>query len=152
MPVAVRNSLNDVWYMPMLPWKQGERIALRTINRISQDRIIPVFTMPPAGAFDHEVGYIPTPAEHISRFGKRLFEVWGRRPAFMDAIYLDDERHRTDPTIHPLTALLERARLAGAQVWPVTGFGRSDDYQKAVARARQRDSLPVALRRGLRQK
>jgi hypothetical protein len=52
----------------------------------------------------------------------------------------------TRPIVNdPLTALIERALIAGAIAWPVTSIGRSDDYQEAVAKAHLRHQMPVAL-------
>lgn len=146
--LAAHNTtlLAGAWYMPKLPWKKGERDAFKTIRALINAMTIPIFMIPPAGEFDHEIGYIPSPAEHIQLFGKRLFECRGKRAAFIDALYLDDERHRAaDPNIHPLTALLERARLTHAVAWPLTSIGRSDGYQEAVAKAHLLHQMPVAM-------
>jgi hypothetical protein len=145
MLAAHRALLANTGYMPKLPWKKGERDAFRTIPSTINDLTIPIFVVPPAGDFDHEIGHIPTPAEHVLLFGPRLFECRTKRPVFIDAVQLDDKRHRIDPNVHPLTALLERARLAGALAWPLTASGRSDEYQEAVARAHLRHQMPVAL-------
>jgi hypothetical protein len=145
MLAAHRRWLLETLYMPKLPWKQGEREAFKTthpsINRVTT----PIFIVPPAGDFDHEVGHIPSPAEHILLFGPRLFESRQQRPVFVDAAYLDDERHSTGLGAHPLYALLERARLAKAQAWPLTGLGRSDAYQEATAKFHLLHSVPVAM-------
>jgi hypothetical protein len=145
MLAAHRSWLSNVVYMPMLPWKKGERDAFKSAGRLINDVTAPIFVIPPAGDFDHEVGYIPTPAQHVLSFGPRLFEARRQRPVFVDAKYLDDARHRIDPKTHPLFALLERARLAGAQAWPLTALGRSDEYQEAVARFHLKNDVPVAM-------
>jgi len=113
------------------------------------DLTIPIFIVPPAGDFDHDLGKILAPADHVKLFGKKLYDSRGKRPAFIDAVYLDDERHRVDSTTHPLTALIERALIAGAIAWPLTSIGRSDDYQEAVAKAHLRHQMPVAMQLSL---
>ena len=131
--------------MPKLPLKKGERDAFNTTSAFVNDHWTPIFVVPPAGDFDHDVGRITTPAEHVRLFGKRLFESRRNRPNFIDALYLDDERHRVAFNVHPLTALLERARLAHAQAWPLTSYGRSDAYQEAVAKAHLAHQCPVGI-------
>lgn len=126
--------LRTVSYLPILKWKQGEYTALGTLPQWDQDHIAPLVVVPPAGDFDPEAGRPLEPAEHIKRFGPRVFAHWGQRPIFVDALYVDDERHRVDSGIHPLTSLLGRAQLAGAQVSPATSLGRSAEYQAVVAR------------------
>jgi hypothetical protein len=136
-------------YMPKVPWKKGERDAFKTTRSSINDLTVPIFVIPPAGDFDHDLGKILAPADHVKLFGKKLYESRGKRPVFVDAVYLDDKRHRIDPAIHPLTALIERAQVAGAIAWPLTSIGRSDDYQEAVAKAHLRHQMPVALQLSL---
>ena len=132
--------------MPVLPWKQGERDAFKTISPEISERIIPIFEMPPAGDYDHELERILSPAEHLRNFGPRLFRSRGRLPVFIDASQIDDARHSIDGGTHPLTALIERARLAGAQAWPVATLEMSDAHRLAAKEARHRHDSPLAIR------
>jgi hypothetical protein len=133
-------------HLSILKWKQGESTALGTA-RIPPERLIPLFDMPPAGDFDHEKQRPLSPTEHIRLFGRRLRERWGRRVAFVDAIMIDDELHKQGRANHPLTELLERARLAQALALPVTGIGRSEDYQRAIRRfVDNSPGLPICFR------
>src|SRR5262245_22642613 len=109
-------------HLSILKWKQGESTAVGTANG-DRSRLIPLFEMPPAGNFDHERRRFLSPTEHIRLFGPRLRERWGQRPAFVDALMVDDEMHRKGLARHPLTELLERARLAKALAFPVTSLG-----------------------------
>src|ERR1700732_3524876 len=131
MSPAYKMLLANAAYMPKIPWKKGERDAFKTTRQIVNDLTIPIFIIPPAGDFDHDLRRILAPADHVKLFGKKLHESRGKRPVFIDAAYLDDERHKVDPANHPLTALIERALIAGAIAWPLTSIGRSDDYQEA---------------------
>jgi hypothetical protein len=149
MSPAYKMLLANTAYMPKIPWKKGERDAFKTTRPIVNDLTIPIFIIPPAGDFDHDLGKILAPADHVKLFGKKLYEARGKRPAFIDAVYLDDERHKIDPANHPLTALIERALIAGAIAWPLTSIGRSDDYQEAVAKAHLRHQMPVAMQLSL---
>ena len=149
MLAAHREWIRRVMYAPKLPLKKGERDALKTMPSVVGRHTLPLFVVPPAGDFDHELGHIPTPAEHVKAFGKKLFDCRNARPVFIDAVLLDDARHRVESDVHPLTALLERARLCKAQAWPMTGFNRSDEYQEAVARFHLRHDVPIAIQVGL---
>src|ERR1700751_5083992 len=110
--------------LAVLKWKQGERIALST-HRRGPSRLHILFDMPPAGEFNHERGRPLTPTEHIRLFGRRLHEVWGKRVAFVDAGSIDDQTHHEGVARHPLTELLERARLAGATACPAISLSHS---------------------------
>ena len=145
MLAAYRAWLSKTAYMPKLPWKKGERDAFKSTQPAINNVTTPIFAAPPAGDFDHEIGHIATPAEHVLLFGPRLFDLRRQCPAFIDANYLDDARHRVDPNVHPLYALLERARLAGSHAWPLTGIGRSDEYQEATAKFHLKHNVPIAL-------
>lgn len=149
MLAAHRDWLKNARYMPKLPWKKGERDAFRTASSKINTDTVPIFIIPPAGDFDHDMGRITSPAEHVRMFGPRLWEARKDKPVFIDARYLDDDRHRIEFNVHPVTALLERARLAKAHAWPLTSYGRSDAYQEAVAKAHIQHGYPIAMQIGL---
>jgi hypothetical protein len=133
-------------HLSILKWRQGESTALGTA-RVDRERLIPLFDVPPAGDFDHEKRRPLTPTEHIRFFGHRLQQRWGQRVAFVDAAKIDDELHRTGLTRHPLTELLERARIARALALPVTSVTRSDEYQRATRRfVDGNPGFPICLR------
>src|SRR5262249_7760412 len=97
--------------------------------------------------FDHEKQRPLTPTEHIKMFGRRLVDAWGNRVAFVDAGCVDDELHKEGLAQHPLTELVERARLAGAVACPVVGLRHSVEYRQAVRRFIDRNSdLPICVR------
>lgn len=129
--LALLRSIN---YLPILKWKMGEYKALGTLSPDHQDQIAPLMVVPPAGDYDPEAGRPLEPVEHLKSFGSRAFTNWGRRPLFVDALYVDDERHAGQSGVHPLTSLLGRARSEGANAYPATSIDRSREYQAAVAR------------------
>jgi hypothetical protein len=132
--------------LAILKWKQGERTALATF-RPGPSRLHVLFDMPPAGDFDHEKQRPLTPTEHVKMFGRRLREAWGNRVAFVDAGCIDDELHKEGLTRHPLTELLERARLAGALACPAISLSHSDEYRRAVHRFIERNpDFPICVR------
>ena len=120
-------------FLAILKWKQGERTALTTF-RPGPSRLHVLFDMPPAGDFDNEKLRPLTPTEHIKMFGRRLRDAWSNRVAFVDARCVDDALHKEGFSRHPLTELLERARLAGSLACPTIGLGHSDEYRAAVRR------------------
>lgn len=139
--------LRSVSYLPIVKWKAGERRALETLWPSRRGSLVPLFEMPPAGDFDHEEQRTLSPTEHIRLFGKRLYDAWGRSLAFVDAKAVDDDTHKAGLSAHPLTELLERARLARALACPATSLTHSSEYQDAVRRFTSRHPhLPIAIR------
>jgi hypothetical protein len=133
-------------YLAVLKWKQGERNALITY-RPGPSRLHVLFDIPPAGDFDHEQKRRLTPTEHIKMFGKRLHDSWGNRVAFIDAGMVDDELHKAGLTRHPLTELIERARMAGALACPCVSLSHSTEYRLAVQRfVKWNPELPICIR------
>jgi hypothetical protein len=133
-------------FLAILKWKQGERSALSTFRR-GPNRLHVLFEMPPAGDYDHDKQRPLTPTEHIKLFGRRLRESWGTRIAFVDAGCIDDDAHKAGFPRHPLSELLERAKLAGARACPAVSLTHSDGYRKAVRRFVEWNSeLPVCIR------
>lgn len=135
--------MSGVIYMPQAKWKSGERRAFRTAAA-QADRIVPAFKIMPAGSFDPDEQRVLTPTEYLGRFGHQLAESRGRRLAFIDGELIDDDRHRRAVDVHPLTELLERARISGANAAPIFSRGSSVDYLEAVRRFVQRDSSSIA--------
>lgn len=139
--------LRSVSYLAIVKWKAGERRALESLWPSRRRSMIPLFEMPPAGDFDHEEQRVLSPTEHIKSFGRRLHDSWGHSLAFIDAKAVDNDIHKADLSAHPLTELLERARLAKALACPATSLKHSPEYQNAVQRFVSRDShLPIAIR------
>lgn len=137
----------SVSYVPILKWKLGERHALFTLRGPLRTSLLPLFLLPPSGDFDHEKGRRLAPLEHIRCFGKRLYGAWGRQPAFVDAVGIDDEEHRRGLAVHPLTELLGRAQVAKASAFPATMMNRSSEYQEAVQRfASSNPMSPICIR------
>lgn len=139
--------LRSVSYLAIVKWKAGERRALETLWPSRRRNLAVLFEMPPAGDFDHEEQRTLSPTEHIKSFGKRLHDSWGDSLAFVDAHAVDDDIHKAGLSVHPLTELLERARLAKALACPATSLRRSAEYQDAVRRfVSKNNHLPIAIR------
>ncbi|WP_121118401.1 beta family protein [Croceibacterium ferulae] len=134
-------------YLPQLKWKAGERRALKSVSSARSGRVLPAFKIPPAGSFDPDQQRVLTTVEYLHSFGRQLADCWDRRLAFIDAELIDDQRHSAVVTDHPLTALIERARLAGANAAPVFGLRNSAAYYQAVQRYAERNpAAPACFR------
>lgn len=129
--------------MPQAKWKVGERRAFRTAAAQS-DRLVPAFKIMPAGSFDSDEQRVLSPTEYLKSFGHRLAESRGRRLSFIDAELVDDDRHRRSVDAHPLTELLERSRIFGANAAPIFSRSSSPEYLQAVQRHLQRDGAAVS--------
>lgn len=142
-------QMSKVIYLPQAKWKAGERRAFKTTS-LRGERFVPAFVIPPAGSFDPDEQRVLSPTEYIRRFGHQLAECRGRQLAFIDAGLIDDDKHRDAVGAHPLTELLERAWLSGANAAPIVSRGSSADYKDAVRRFLQRDgNAPLCLRLSL---
>ena len=143
-------KISDAVYMPQLKWKSGELKAIGTARGGSSGRLLPLFVVPPAGAFDHTEGRTLGTAEYLKSFGTKLAANWQGGPLFVDALHIDDEKHSSAVGQHALTELLERARLAHVVACPVTSLNRSKSYQEAVRRFRARNpGWPICIRLSL---
>ena len=143
--------MSEVIYLPQAKWKAGERRAFRTSSAFGH-RFVPAFKIPPSGSFDHEEQRVLSTTEYLGRFGHQLAESRGRRLAFVDAELVDDDEHRRAVPVHPLTELLERARLSGALAAPIFSRTSSPDYLNAVTRFVERnDTLPTCFRVGMQE-
>lgn len=134
-------------YMPQMKWKAGERRALKSVRSARSGRVLPAFKIPPAGGFDPDQQRVLTTVEYLHSFGRQLADCWDRRLALIDAELIDDQHHSEAAGDHPLTALIERARLAGANASPIFSLGNSQDYHEAVRRYAKRDPAASACLR-----
>ncbi|QNA86404.1 hypothetical protein G4G27_22285 [Sphingomonas sp. So64.6b] len=143
-------SVRDALYMPQLKWKSGECKALGTARGAMSGRLLPAFRIPPSGGFDPDEQRVLSPLEHIRSFGARLSANWGKRPVFVDASLVDDDKHAAACRRHPLTELIERAWLEGAFAAPIVSLQSSPSYVEAVKRytSANRD-WPICLRLSL---
>lgn len=124
----------DLIYLPQAKWKAGERRAFRTSDALREGRLAPVFKIAPAGSFDPDEQRVLSTTEYLHSFGAQLAESCGRRLAFIDVELIDDERHANAVGVHPMTELLERARLAVANAAPVFSPTSSPNYMAAIER------------------
>jgi hypothetical protein len=125
-------SLQDKIYATISKWKLGEIQALAGLTERKKQLVLPLFVVPSGDAYDHEELRIITAAEHIKYFGARLYTHWGNRPCFVDASHLS-MKHSENGS-HPLAALLQRGRLAGARPGPAVMLNSTPAYIEAAKR------------------
>ena len=132
-------------YVPILKWRQGEYQALMHLPGAQKDRVIPLIEITPP-EFDFETGQ-PAKSidDHLLKFGPRLRDKWGARPALLDTSLLAPLA-RMSGGIHPLTYLMDAARAANGKLVPVTGFDRDLAHYNAVALAQDFDQDGIAVR------
>ena len=143
-------NLSNAMYMPQLKWKAGELKAVGTAIGATSGRLLPLFVVPPAGAFDHSEGRTLGTAEYLRSFGSKLAANWIGGPVFVDGGHIDDDKHSSAVGQHALTELLERARLSHVMACPVTSLTRSSNYQLAVRRFRHHNpGWPICVKLSL---
>jgi hypothetical protein len=143
-------NVSNAIYMPQLKWKNGELKAVGTAKGVGAGRLLPLFIVPPSGAFDHSEGRTLGTAEYLKSFGTKLAANWQGGALFVDAVHIDDEKHSGAVGQHALTELLERARLAHIIACPVTSLNRSKSYQEAVRKFRVHNpGWPICIRLSL---
>lgn len=133
-------------YVPILKGKEAEYGSLPVLSRSTLAVITPMIEIPPV-PWDYQSD---SPArslqDHLSGIYERLVNAWGSdRPFFLDLVWLADAGTLPDGQ-HPLSYVLDRCRIPEVLPIPVTGLGRSHDYQAAVAEAVQHDRRGVCVR------
>jgi hypothetical protein len=135
-------------YVPCLRWKQGEYQALLFLHDYTKNDITPLIEIAEIG-YDFETEQeAKTVDEHLEHFGQRLIDKWGYRWAFIDLKNINAAERMKDGR-HPVQFIFDDLRQRNAFVIPVTGIGRDNVYQKAVAAVIAGDKSGVCLRLSL---
>jgi Beta protein len=137
-------------YVPILRWKQAERLALRYLREDDRKRITPLIELTPVtfkSGKTAEQGAKPLdPAHVIQQETKKLLEACGNFPFFLDLRHVAVEISRSHGRVHALEYLAEIGRSYKLAVVPVTGLFRSQEYQLAVAAVVKSDKRGICLR------
>jgi hypothetical protein len=132
-------------YVPLLRWRQGEYEALFRLRDPQKDATLPLIEILPPD-YDFELQRPKKDLdEHLKLFGKRLTAKWKGRPALIDTARLAANARLPDGR-HPLTFILDEARIAGSPLNPVTSLGRDSAHQAAVRAAAMIDGRGATLR------
>lgn len=78
-------------YHPALRFKQGEYTAAWKVSKGVQDRIVPLFIIPPPKEHDPELDRVPTLDEIGYLTGERIGKHWPIRAAYLDTQYFADD-------------------------------------------------------------
>ena len=132
-------------YVPCIRWKQGEYQALLRLKLEAKDSTTPLFEIPEIGWDFESQEEAKTIDEHLEKFGKRFSEKWSYRWAFVDLKMIDPNERMKDGR-HPMQFVFDGVRKYEGWAIPVTGIGRDNAYQKAVAQIISQDHASLCLR------
>lgn len=121
-------------YVPVLRWKQAERLALKELNNNYRFHMTPLIELPPTkfGSFDQDV---------LRKAVKDIRDCWGNAPIYIDLHLLPS------PIWGQTLALVhETAENLEVCIIPVTGLTKSDNYQRVVAGILKRKDNGVCVR------
>lgn len=108
-------------YVPVLRWKQAEKLALKELNNNYCLHTTPLIELPPKKfrSFNQDV---------LRKAVKDIRDCWGNAPIYIDL-------HLLPPHIwvQTLTFVYETAEDLEVCLIPVTSLTKSDDYQRVVA-------------------
>jgi len=138
-------------YLPALKGKAGEYSALERLSPGDKPQLTPIIEVPPIEwRYADELGVPTGPRttidEHVCEVPENIRKSWGTQlPVFVDLLHVED-CGRLEEGAHPLAYVFDQGRKLGLQAIPVTGIGRSNEYQNAVIDAAQRDRRGVCIR------
>lgn len=117
-------------YVPILFTKAGERSAVAGLDDAVKDAFTPVFVIHPID-WDFDLDQPKkTVDEHLSKLPSELQKAWDGRPAFIDALLIDNDLMADGN--HPLEWIVTEAASIGLPLIPVVSPDRSSDSFAAV--------------------
>ncbi|RUX03790.1 MAG: hypothetical protein EOS71_27180 [Mesorhizobium sp.] len=139
-------------YVPILRWKQGERVALSNLSNAGRIDVTPHLVLLQGQYGDTKVPKQPKappknppkipPATASGVFAKQVAEAWGPTKLYLDAADLPGTA-----TAHHLDNILASANAAGLHIVPsIKTTNAPPSYQAAVARAVHAHKQGAALR------
>ncbi|MGB9485798.1 MAG: beta family protein [Terriglobia bacterium] len=130
-------------YVPILRWKEAERLALRELGDDIRERITPLVQLVPEGIAARK--RTPSASDALRKIARDMRECWGTRRLMVDLCRIDP-RLRINGNMHPLTYLARSARTNMVTMVPVTGLQRDAAYVTAVKEAVAEDKRGSCLR------
>lgn len=129
-------------YMPILRWKQAERLALRELQDDARRGITPLVQLVPESIELRK--RTPTIHRAFEKVAADIRECWGMGRLLVDLRHIDPLlRVETE---HALTHLARQARANAVSLVPVTGLQRDAAYQAAVRQVAADDGRGACLR------
>ncbi|HWW14037.1 MAG TPA: hypothetical protein VN310_05195 [Candidatus Dormibacteraeota bacterium] len=156
-------------YVPILRWKQGERLALKALRKGDREWLTPLIEIPrkmfeapkkqenqgadtPEGEpekervlFPEAEGQKPDPGQVLLGAAKGILGAWHYSRFFLDLCHVDGHVPQIQ-TQHPLAFMAAEARRIKLFLVPVTGLSRRAKYQKAVAQIAATDGHGICVR------
>ncbi len=132
-------------YVPILRWKQAERVALKKLGSEDKAGMTPLVEVPPEAL---EVGSALGAASvglGLCKVADEVLGSWGDGKLFLD-LGLVERGIRASGGAHPVTALFDAGRSLYPSFIPVTALGRDLAYQEAVGSVIALDELGMCLR------
>lgn len=130
-------------YVPILRWKEAERLALGDLEEDVRSQMTPLVQFVPESI--HVGKRRPTVNQMLQKNVEDMKERWGTRPLLVDLLHIDPVL-RVGGRTHPLAFLAEQARTTSVSMVPVTGLRRDAAYQIAVAEVVAEDRKGACLR------
>jgi len=135
-------------YIPIIKWKMGEYQALLHLDADIKKNIRPLIEIPPIGWDFEKQCLVKTIDKHLSGFGSKLRQKWGRDTAFLDLVLLDKNERMANGT-HPVEYLFNDVRDHTKTAIPVTSPDRDAAHQKAIKDVIDMDANGLCIRLSL---
>lgn len=132
-------------YVPVLRWKQAERLALRELDAPTRAGMTPLIEVNPRALAAEETADPPAVDKRCSRVAAEILSDWGDGRVFLD-LRLIAPGVRAARGVHPLTKIFQEGRTLFPSFVPVTGLGRDTAYQDAVRSVVAADGVGLCLR------
>jgi hypothetical protein len=115
-------------YVPILRWKTAEQLAVRKLGSKVRRQMTPLIEITPKDmpASSAKLG------QRLAKAADEMVKNWGDDPLFVDLGLIDSKANSSGDT-HPVRLFFDYGnRRFLPSFIPVTGLGRTSDYQHAV--------------------
>lgn len=133
-------------YVPILRSKQAEWFALEFLREEDRNSITPLIEITPKIFDVTKTGRKPDPGRVLEDQVKRLLESWRYARFFLDLGLVDGIVAPIGGVRHALAHIADKTRNCHLSMVPVTGLGRSDDFQTAVSGVVRLDGCGACVR------
>ncbi len=135
---------NSKHYVPILKWKRAEQGALKALAEEHKKQITPLiqFVMPKQEPHEQLEDVIKKFEEQLLQIPKKILEVWGNDPLFIDFSLL----FTTPLKVKSLTAILRTGRKLGAAFIPVLHLNDDPEIKKAACSVAKESDSGICLR------
>lgn len=137
-------------YVPILRWKQAERLALRDLDAGTRAGMTPLVEVTPRALAAEETADPEDVDKRCSKIAAEIISDWGDGRIFVDLGLIAPDVRATGG-VHPLATILQEGRGLFPSFVPVTGLSRDAAYQDAVRSVVTADGLGVCLRLKVRE-